>query len=580
MKSIIRSIRNLKIRYKIAFILNVFSILIIGIVSVVHTLQFKEALQDRIFLQLTSIRHLKTIQISNLLDNHLHEIERMLDHIDNEAYLDALAEDEFVHIDSIVIANDEAETHPYTRDSVTIIDISEQIQDGKIHLEYSVQDSNVLYLFYSTPRKIQQILFERTGMGATGETYIVGADRYLRTVSRFFPDSIPSQLASTTDAVSFAFSEGEEGSRIHLDYRGKEVLSSYAPFYYKGLKWVILSEIDKVEALEPMRQMEQRIYGLAVLIFMVVFLVSNFLAQLIVKPILKVQMVLHKISLGEKTEVEKWKGKDEIGDLFNTLETVVQVSDHIIVFANHIAQGTFDKDMSMRGEKDELVEALNNMKYQLIDLKERERTLILKNQRQLVAGEEKERTRLSRELHDSIGPLLTNLKLMVEQSKSTSKDAPEITALIRHIIEEVRKISVNLMPSVLKDFGLVPAVENFLKLQFSASPIKITFQSSAENENTMPHEIALNIFRIIQEAMNNAIKYSEATEIQLSVTEFENQVNVFIHDNGKGFDPHTVRMGNGLINMKERVNMFNGHWELHSNTNGTTIELEILTDNA
>lgn len=580
MKSIIRSIRNLKIRYKIAFILNVFSILIIGIVSVVHTLQFKEALQDRIFLQLTSIRHLKTIQISNLLDNHLHEIERMLDHIDNEAYLDALAEDEFVHIDSIVIANDEAETHPYTRDSVTIIDISEQIQDGKIHLEYSVQDSNVLYLFYSTPRKIQQILFERTGMGATGETYIVGADRYLRTVSRFFPDSIPSQLASTTDAVSFAFSEGEEGSRIHLDYRGKEVLSSYAPFYYKGLKWVILSEIDKVEALEPMRQMEQRIYGLAVLIFMVVFLVSNFLAQLIVKPILKVQMVLHKISLGEKTEVEKWKGKDEIGDLFNTLETVVQVSDHIIVFANHIAQGTFDKDMSMRGEKDELVEALNNMKYQLIDLKERERTLILKNQRQLVAGEEKERTRLSRELHDSIGPLLTNLKLMVEQSKSTGKDAPEITALIRHIIEEVRKISVNLMPSVLKDFGLVPAVENFLKLQFSASPIKITFQSSAENENTMPHEIALNIFRIIQEAMNNAIKYSEATEIQLSVTEFENQVNVFIHDNGKGFDPHTVRMGNGLINMKERVNMFNGHWELHSNTNGTTIELEILTDNA
>lgn len=580
MKSIIRSIRNLKIRYKIAFILNVFSILIIGIVSVVHTLQFKEALQDRIFLQLTSIRHLKTIQISNLLDNHLHEIERMLDHIDNEAYLDALAEDEFVHIDSIVIANDEAETHPYTRDSVTIIDISEQIQDGKIHLEYSVQDSNVLYLFYSTPRKIQQILFERTGMGATGETYIVGADRYLRTVSRFFPDSIPSQLASTTDAVSFAFSEGEEGSRIHLDYRGKEVLSSYAPFYYKGLKWVILSEIDKVEALEPMRQMERRIYGLAVLIFMVVFLVSNFLAQLIVKPILKVQMVLHKISLGEKTEVEKWKGKDEIGDLFNTLETVVQVSDHIIVFANHIARGTFDKDMSMRGEKDELVEALNNMKYQLIDLKERERTLILKNQRQLVAGEEKERTRLSRELHDSIGPLLTNLKLMVEQSKSTSKDAPEITALIRHIIEEVRKISVNLMPSVLKDFGLVPAVENFLKLQFSASPIKITFQSSAENENTMPHEIALNIFRIIQEAMNNAIKYSEATEIQLSVTEFENQVNVFIHDNGKGFDPHTVRMGNGLINMKERVNMFNGHWELHSNTNGTTIELEILTDNA
>lgn len=92
-----------------------FSLLIIAVVSFVYAQQFKEALQDRIFLQLSSIRHLKTIEIQNLLDNHQHEIERMLDNLDNEAYLDALGEDDIVQIDSIVMANNDAYSQPNTR---------------------------------------------------------------------------------------------------------------------------------------------------------------------------------------------------------------------------------------------------------------------------------------------------------------------------------------------------------------------------------------------------------------------------------------------------------------------------------
>ncbi len=578
MKSLLTSIRNLKIGYKIALILNAFALILIGVVSIVHILQFKEALQNRIFLQLSSIRHLKTIQITNLLDGHVHEIERMLSHIDNEEYLDALAADEFVHIDSIVMEQEMATSQPYHPDSVRITDISQEVGDGKIHLAYSLQEGYMRYTFYSTPVRIQQILFERTGMGATGETYIVGEDQLLRTVSRFFPDSVPTKIHSATSAVHAALAN-KQGTTIHLDYRGKEVLSSFAPFHYKGLNWVVLSEIDKVEALQPMRQMELQIYGLSVLIFIGVLLGSNFLAQLIVKPILKVQTVLHKISMGEKTQVERWKSKDEIGNLFDTLETFVEASDRIIAFAHQIALGTFDRDMPMRGEKDALVSALNHMKNQLQELKEREHALLLKNQRQLVAGEEKERARLSRELHDSIGPLLTNLKLLVEQNTNPTQSQPELVALIRHIIEEVRKISVNLMPSVLKDFGLVAAIENFLNLQFAASTVKITFQSSMEPGSHIPHEIALNLFRIIQEAVNNALKYADASEIKVSVTEFENQVNVFIQDNGTGFDTTRVQLGNGLLNMKERVHMFNGLWDLQSDENGTTIEVEISTQN-
>nr|WP_319399838.1 ATP-binding protein [uncultured Carboxylicivirga sp.] len=569
----IKRLRNLSIRFKIALLLNSFALLIIFLVSVVLAQQFKSALQERILLQLSSIRHLKTIQMERILDSHMQEIKIMLSHINNSEYLDALAADRFIHIDSIVINNELAETLELKNDTLFIEDISSDISDGTLHLAYHVAHQNVIYTFYSTPQSIQNVLFERTGMGESGETYIVGNDGYMRSQSRFWIDTFPTHINSKTKAFNMAQDIGG-GVTQHTDYRGIEVFSSFSSFHYHGLNWVILSEIDVEEALLPLEYMEKRIFLISALIAIGVLLLSNLLAWYIVHPVLNVKKALTKISKGEKTTIPHYKNHDEIGSLFSTLGLLITNTEQIIDFANHIANGQFNRTMVMRSQDDRLVSSLNYMKDQLIEIQERERQLQIKSQRLLMAGEEKERDRLSKELHDSIGPLLTNLKLILSQN-DTSKAIVE--KRVQNIIEEVRKISVNLMPSVLKDFGLIAAVQNFIDQLPKSTDCQISFVADKEEESNIPLDIALNAFRIIQESINNALKHANASKIKLSITEFSNQVNIYITDNGNGFDINKITFGNGLMNIKERVHVFNGHLDIKSGKEGTSLEIEFET---
>lgn len=570
----LKKLQNLRIRFKIALLLNTFALVIITLVTVVLAQQFKSALQERILLQLSSIRQLKTVQIKKVLDNHVHEIETMLTHLEDSAYLDALAADQFIHIDSIIINYELMEESEKTLNSIQINDISSDIQDGKIHLAYHVPNNQLVYTFFSTPLSIQNILFERTGMGETGETYIIGQDGYLRSQSRFLTDSLPTTIKSMTAAYYTALSDGQ-GVTQHLDYRQVPVFSSFSTFTYLDLKWVILSEIDVEEALLPLKAMEQRIYLISAFIAIAIFLISPLLAWYIVNPVIKVKRALTLISKGEKTNIPYYHSKDEIGELFKTLESFITTSEEIIDFANHIANGELNETMIMRGSNDRLVSSLNNMKNQLIQIQDRERQLQIKSQRLLMAGEEKERGRISKELHDSIGPLLTNLKLLVTQEDINSK---ALGNRVQAIIEEVRKISVNLMPSVLKDFGLVAAVQSFLALLPASDANRISFSFDREEGSNIPLDISLNAFRIIQESINNALKHAEASEIKLSITEFINQINIFIADNGVGFNVDNVPLGNGLLNIKERVHIFNGLLNIASGKNGTTIEIEFETN--
>lgn len=570
----ISAFKNLKIRHKIVFLLGVYSLSIVLVVAFVLTQQFNQSLKERIFLQLSSIRTLKEKQVERLLATHLDEIEMLLNNIGNDDYLDALADDKLIHIDSIVVGGTRKAPFPYNRDSVWITDISAQQNDGKVHLAYTVPEDELYYIFYLTPNRLQDILFERTGMGNTGESYIVGDDSYLRTISRFLPDSMPTTIYGHTKAVLNARKKGE-GILICNDYRGIEVLSSHGIFNYHGLEWIILSEIDEQEAMLPLAEMHKRVFIITLIIMLVVLVASYAITSVVVNPILKISQIITRIAKGERTQPVQKNSNDEIGALYATLNDFMGVVNRIITFADHISHGQFGDDMPQRGKNDDLVIALNNMKNQLIELKANERLLLLKSQRQLMAGEEKERARLARELHDSIGPLLTNLKLSVQQKQV--EGAEDIKRQILHIIDEVRKISFNLMPSVLRDFGLIEAVRNYLQLQFKHTSTKISFMDSREGEANISMELSLNIYRIIQEAVHNIIKYAQASEVKLSITEFENQIHIFISDNGTGFDPQTIKKGNGLLNMQERARMFNGHFELQSDNSGTTIEVEFTT---
>ncbi len=207
--------------------------------------------------------------------------------------------------------------------------------------------------------------------------------------------------------------------------------------------------------------------------------------------------------------------------------------------------------------------------------------------RALIIGMEKERARVSRELHDGIGQMLSAIKFSVGYLHKTeglnehhAEAIGEIKDLIDMSIAETIEMSNNLMPNDLRDFGLKPAMQNTINDHSKEIQTKITFKC-AEIEHRLPSEIETGLYRITQESVNNAVKYAKAKEILIQVDKTEKSLKLQITDDGCGFDlkPKTKRKAdprNGLINMKERVVMMGGRFKIISKVGtGTKVMVEI-----
>jgi signal transduction histidine kinase len=164
----------------------------------------------------------------------------------------------------------------------------------------------------------------------------------------------------------------------------------------------------------------------------------------------------------------------------------------------------------------------------------------------ILEGQEEERKRLAMDIHDGIGQMLTSLKFQIESidirksSDEMQVKLQEIQQLITQVIKEVRRVTFNLKPTVLSDYGLQAALNVFVKEIGKLSDIELTYSAEGDTTLRLSQKIENNIFRIIQEAINNAIKYSGASRIDVSLRQTENVVIIAVRDNGKGFDEKLV----------------------------------------
>ena len=207
-----------------------------------------------------------------------------------------------------------------------------------------------------------------------------------------------------------------------------------------------------------------------------------------------------------------------------------------------------------------------------------------KNQRirALFEGQEIERKRIAKEMHDSIGQLLASVKLSISAlpdltKKEQTKKIDSIDNLLGSIIEDVRRIYENLFPRVLQEFGLRISLENLCDQIQDITNIKINFEFVGK-EREIEDQLANSIYRITQEAINNAMKYADATEIRVRLSYVTNNVELTVQDNGKGFDAstHDIMISHGLNNMKERSEVLNGTFEIQSvQKEGTSIRVNI-----
>jgi signal transduction histidine kinase len=180
--------------------------------------------------------------------------------------------------------------------------------------------------------------------------------------------------------------------------------------------------------------------------------------------------------------------------------------------------------------------------------------------------------------------MLTGLRLHSEKVKSfdftntkQEKSFDELQSLIQETIEATRTVSFNLAPSVLSDFGVVPAIRILTEQISKLTEIKIDFQS--EKINRLSEGIETSLYRITQEAIHNAVKYSNASLIKIQLSDNESFVKLSISDNGEGFELKAIKKtigGSGLKNMQARAELLNGTFKIQSKIGkGTTIRIEI-----
>lgn len=202
--------------------------------------------------------------------------------------------------------------------------------------------------------------------------------------------------------------------------------------------------------------------------------------------------------------------------------------------------------------------------------------------------EEKERLRFSKELHDGLGPLLSSAKMSLSalsrsELSSENKDIIQNTTyVIEEAIRSLREISNNLSPHILKDFGLARGVSNFINKSLAINPIKINFSTNLKAER-FDTDVEVILYRVICELINNSIRHSQGTEVNLALNYENQQISIEYDDNGRGFSPQAVMdVGMGLSNITSRISSLKGNSQIISSKgNGmrAIISVDLNNDN-
>jgi signal transduction histidine kinase len=202
--------------------------------------------------------------------------------------------------------------------------------------------------------------------------------------------------------------------------------------------------------------------------------------------------------------------------------------------------------------------------------------------RRVVAAQELERRRLSRELHDETGQTLTSILLglrAIEEAPESAEaraEAERLSELVTQALQDVRRLAVELRPKVLDDFGLVPALRRLGAGFGEQTGLRVEVESFLGDER-LPSDVETALYRIVQESLTNVVKHARASSVSVLVTRKNDSVIAVIEDDGRGFDAHARHdQGLGLVGMEERVALLNGRLHVESSEGaGTTVVAEV-----
>jgi len=213
----------------------------------------------------------------------------------------------------------------------------------------------------------------------------------------------------------------------------------------------------------------------------------------------------------------------------------------------------------------------------------------LEKDKQLVAvdsmlkGQEEERSRLAKDLHDGLGGLLSGVKFSLRNMKDNLIVTPDNMAVFERSLDmldtsirELRRVAHNMMPEMLTKFGLDEALKEYSNSVTATKLLTVKYQPFGMKER-LDKSSEIIIYRIVQELINNILKHAAASEVLVQLIREENRLSVLVEDNGKGFDTSILEnsRGAGWTNIKSRVDYLKGRLDIHSELNkGTSVTIE------
>ena len=260
----------------------------------------------------------------------------------------------------------------------------------------------------------------------------------------------------------------------------------------------------------------------------------------------------------------------------STLNYLLIASVVVLLILGSLLYRNFRHRQQLARQRDEL-------QQQRIQQLEKDKQLVAVDA--MLKGQEEERSRLAKDLHDGLGGLLSGVKYSLSNMKDNLIVTPDNMAVFERSldmldtsIKELRRVAHNMMPEMLTKFGLDEALREYTNAVNATKLITVKYQSLGMEER-IDKSNEIIIYRIVQELLNNVLKHAEASETFIQLIRDGNRLNIVVEDNGKGFDTATLNdnKGAGWTNIRSRVEYLKGQMDVHSEQGkGTLINIEFI----
>ena len=296
----------------------------------------------------------------------------------------------------------------------------------------------------------------------------------------------------------------------------------------------------------------------------------------IVRPLLRLSSTARKFGAGDLEAPIPVTGHDEIGDLAKSLDTMRGQLKHSL---DEIGAWNTELEQRVKQRTSELEKLDQKLREQ-----NKERGDLLGK---IISTQEDERKRIARELHDEVGQSITSLMigfrlLETNDPEKMRQGIANLKRLSASTLDEVRHLALELRPSSIDDLGLVAALQQYVRDYSEKFMVNADFQSSGFEGKRLRPELEIALYRIIQEALTNVAKHSEASKVSVLMSIRNESIVAIVEDNGKGFDAdsllasRTTEKKLGLYGMQERASLIGGVLTIEATPGkGTTIFLEV-----